>query len=80
MTTNAPVLSLRGATKRFGGLVAVDDLDFDVHEHEVLGLIGPNGSGKSTTLNLISGALPLTAGSVTLRGQSIWPDAAAGIR
>lgn len=79
MTTNAPVLSLRGATKRFGGLVAVDDLDFDVHEHEVLGLIGPNGSGKSTTLNLISGALPLTAGSVTLRGQSIGHLGAADI-
>lgn len=66
-----PVLSLRGASKRFGGLVAVDDLDFDVAEHEVLGLIGPNGSGKSTTLNLISGALPLSAGEIVLNGQPI---------
>lgn len=66
-----PVLSLRGATKRFGGLVAVDDLDFDVHEHEVMGLIGPNGSGKSTTLNLISGALKPTSGTISLRGASI---------
>ncbi|MBV6637449.1 MAG: ABC transporter ATP-binding protein [Mameliella sp.] len=65
------VLSLRGATKRFGGLVAVSDLDFDVTEHEVMGLIGPNGSGKSTTLNLISGALPVTAGTITLRGTPI---------
>lgn len=66
-----PVLSLRGVTKRFGGLVAVNAMDFDVTEHEVLGLIGPNGSGKSTTLNLISGAFPVTSGSIALRGTPI---------
>lgn len=65
------VLSLRGVTKRFGGLVAVNGLDFDVGEHEVMGLIGPNGSGKSTTLNLISGAFPLTSGRILLRGVPI---------
>jgi branched-chain amino acid transport system ATP-binding protein len=65
------VLALRGATKRFGGLVAVNGIDFDVAEREVMGLIGPNGSGKSTTLNLISGALKPTAGSITLRGTEI---------
>lgn len=71
MNTGTPVLSLRGATRRFGGLVAVDGLSFDVAEHEVMGLIGPNGSGKSTTLNLVSGALALTDGAISLRGQSI---------
>jgi branched-chain amino acid transport system ATP-binding protein len=71
MRAPATVLSVRGATKRFGGLVAVNELDFDVAEHEVMGLIGPNGSGKSTTLNLISGALPLTSGTIDLRGQPI---------
>ena len=71
MRGGAPVLSLRGATKRFGGLVAVNDLSFDVTEHEVMGLIGPNGSGKSTTLNLISGALAPTAGTISLRGSTI---------
>lgn len=71
MTSGAPVLSLRGATKRFGGLVAVNDLDFDVTEHEVMGLIGPNGSGKSTTLNLISGMLKPTSGAISLRGVPI---------
>ncbi|MBO6717944.1 MAG: ABC transporter ATP-binding protein [Rhizobiaceae bacterium] len=71
MTVADPVLSLRGATRRFGGLVAVRDFDFDVGEHEVLGLIGPNGSGKSTTLNLISGALKPTSGSIMLRGRTI---------
>ncbi len=65
------VLSLRGATKRFGGLVAVNNIDFDVRHGQVLGLIGPNGSGKSTTLNLVSGALPLTAGEISLRGTAI---------
>ena len=69
------VLSLRGATKRFGGLVAVDAIDFDVRAGQVLGLIGPNGSGKSTTLNLISGALAPTAGEISLRGVAI-----AGLR
>ena len=65
------VLTLRGATKRFGGLVAVNDLDFEVRRGQVVGLIGPNGSGKSTTLNLISGALQPTAGEILLRGASI---------
>lgn len=65
------LLALRGVSKRFGGLVAVNRMDFDVNEHEVLGLIGPNGSGKSTTLNLISGAFPVSAGSISLRGQPI---------
>ena len=65
------VLSLRGVTKRFGGLVAVNSIDFQVRSGQVLGLIGPNGSGKSTTLNLISGALPLTAGEISLRGTPI---------
>ena len=71
MRQTSPVLSVRGATKRFGGLVAVNAMDFDVSEHQVMGLIGPNGSGKSTTLNLISGALPLTAGTISLRGTPI---------
>jgi branched-chain amino acid transport system ATP-binding protein len=71
VTMQTPVLSLRGATKRFGGLVAVNGLDFDVHDNQVLGLIGPNGSGKSTTLNLISGALPVTSGEILLREAEI---------
>jgi len=71
MSDHRTVLALRGATKRFGGLIAVNDLDFDVAEHEVLGLIGPNGSGKSTTLNLISGALPVSGGTISLNSQII---------
>ena len=66
-----PVLEVRGLTKRFGGLTAVSDLDFDVRDGEILGLIGPNGAGKSTTFNLIAGALPATAGSVLFQTRSV---------
>jgi len=68
---NTPLLELKGLTKRFGGLVAVNDLSFDVHAGEVVGLLGPNGSGKTTAMNLVSGALPLTAGEVRFDGHTI---------
>src|ERR1700675_1598599 len=58
------------ARKQFGGLVAVSDLSFELYRGEILGLIGPNGAGKSTMFNLISGALPLTAGTIAFEGQS----------
>jgi len=71
--TPAPsaLLEVRIARKQFGGLVAVNDLSFALHQGEILGLIGPNGAGKSTMFNLISGALPLTSGDVRFRGNSI---------
>ena len=65
------VLELHGVSKRFGGLVAVDDLSFAVRENEVLGLIGPNGSGKTTVINLISGALRPNRGEIYLREHMI---------
>ena len=64
-------LSVIGARKAFGGLVAVKDVSFEVGEGELLGLIGPNGSGKTTMLNLISGALKPTAGEIRLNDQRI---------
>ncbi|MCZ8313038.1 MAG: ABC transporter ATP-binding protein [Magnetospirillum sp.] len=67
----SPALSLRGVSKHFGGVRAVDDLSFTLAPNEILGLIGPNGSGKSTTVNLIAGVFPLTAGSVYLEGHAI---------
>jgi branched-chain amino acid transport system ATP-binding protein len=65
------ILSVDRARKTFGGLVAVDDVSFGVKDGELLGLIGPNGSGKTTMLNLISGALKPTAGSIMLGGEAI---------
>ena len=67
----APLLEVRGLTKRFGGLVAVSELDFDLYPGEILGLIGPNGAGKSTTFNLIAGAHAATAGTMTFDGERI---------
>ena len=67
----ATVLSVANATKRFGGLVAVNNLSFEVHQNEVMGIIGPNGSGKTTMMNLISGALRLSEGSISLDGRFI---------
>jgi len=78
------VLSVAGATKRFDGLTAVNDVSFDVRAGEIVALIGPNGAGKSTMFNLITGVLPPSAGKFTFLGHDItnWPQpkiAAAGI-
>jgi branched-chain amino acid transport system ATP-binding protein len=65
------LLELRGLRKQFGGLVAVNDIDLDLEEGEIRGLIGPNGSGKTTLFNVISGFLQPTRGKVIWRGKDI---------
>src|SRR5438132_4074345 len=67
----APSLQIRGLTRRFGGLTAVDSFDVDVNEGEIVSLVGPNGAGKTTVFNLISGVLRPTAGSVRLLGREL---------
>jgi branched-chain amino acid transport system ATP-binding protein len=67
----APLLSARNLTVRFGGLLAVNDVSFDVQPGEVLTLIGPNGAGKTTVFNLISRIYDPTAGSIVFDGQDI---------
>ena len=64
-----PILSVKGAVKRFGGLVAVNDVSFELQAGEILGLIGPNGAGKSTMFNLLTCTLPMSAGQVRFLGQ-----------
>jgi branched-chain amino acid transport system permease protein len=65
------LLEVAAVRKQFGGLVAVNDVSFDVAAGEIVALIGPNGAGKSTTFNLITGVLPLSGGAVRWRGQDI---------
>ena len=65
------VLSAERVTKRFGGLVAVNEVDFVVHDREIVGLIGPNGAGKTTLFNLISGEIAADAGRVVFDGHDI---------
>jgi branched-chain amino acid transport system ATP-binding protein len=69
--TAAPILSTRGLTKQFGGLVAVSDVSLDLHLGEVHVVIGPNGAGKSTLTNLLSGDLAPTLGEVLFEGRNI---------
>ena len=64
IVSGLPVLTIQGATKRFGALAAVNDVSFEVKGGEVLGLIGPNGAGKSTLLNLITGTAKPNAGRI----------------
>lgn len=70
-TAMSTLLQVRGLTRRFGGNLAVDHIDFDVRAGELLALIGPNGAGKSTTFNMINGQLGATSGSVRFEGQEI---------
>jgi ABC-type branched-subunit amino acid transport system ATPase component len=65
------VLELRSLSRHFGGVRAVDGLDLQVDEGQIFGLIGPNGSGKSTTVNVVTGLLPPTAGAILFRGRDI---------
>src|SRR5438105_2638905 len=63
----AELLTARGVTKRFGGLVAVNDVDFSIHEREIASLIGPNGAGKTTFFNMLAGLYMPTQGSIYFR-------------
>ena len=65
------VLEVQDIRKEFGGLVAVNDIRFQIKAGHIVGLIGPNGAGKSTTFNLITGVLSLTSGVVRFRGETI---------
>ncbi|HKS19986.1 MAG TPA: branched-chain amino acid ABC transporter ATP-binding protein/permease [Bradyrhizobium sp.] len=65
------LLQIEGARKQFGGVIAVNNVSFDVRRREIVALIGPNGAGKSTTFNLITGVLGATGGSISVLGNNI---------
>jgi len=65
------VLELKGVSRHFGGVKAVDGLDLSVRQGQIFGLIGPNGSGKSTTVNLVSGLFELSSGTILFENQDL---------
>src|SRR5262245_42372224 len=67
----SPLLAVRNVTMRFGGIVALDRVSFDIGEGEIVGLIGPNGAGKTTLFNCVSRLYTPNEGSVSLSGLSI---------
>lgn len=67
----AKLLEVQGVTKKFGGLVAINDLSFNLEKGEVLGLMGPNGSGKTTIFNIIMGDFPPDSGKILFEGKDI---------
>jgi branched-chain amino acid transport system ATP-binding protein len=69
--TAKPQLEIKRVTRMFGGLAALDAVSFEVPKGAICGLIGPNGAGKTTLINMISGLLPLTKGSIVLDGKPI---------
>jgi branched-chain amino acid transport system ATP-binding protein len=66
-----PLLQATGLTRRFGGLVAVDQVSLDLHRGQVHAVIGTNGAGKSTLINLLSGEIPVSSGEIRLEGRAI---------
>ena len=67
----APTLRLRGVGRRFGGLLAVQDVDLDVAQGERRAVLGPNGAGKTTLFNLICGDMPASSGTIELYGEDV---------
>ncbi len=66
------MISVEHLTKWYGDFKAVDDLSFEIDEGHVYGFLGPNGAGKSTTMNIITGCLSATSGSVKIDGHEFW--------
>jgi branched-chain amino acid transport system ATP-binding protein len=71
MSANGDLLVAAGLRKEFGGLVAVNDVDFNVPEGKVVSLIGPNGAGKTTFFNMLTGVYKPTAGTITFLGEDV---------
>ena len=66
-----PLLDVKGLTKTFGGLTAINHVDFSMEEHQIVSVIGPNGAGKTTFFNMISGYYPVDSGTITFDGHNL---------
>jgi branched-chain amino acid transport system ATP-binding protein len=66
-----PILQVQKVTKSFGGILALNQVSFDLHKGEILGIIGPNGSGKTTLVNCITGFIKMTSGQIFFQGRNI---------
>ncbi len=77
LTTDEPVISSRGLTKRFASRVAVSGVDFDIYPGRCFGFIGPNGAGKTTTLRMAMGLTPLSGGTLSVFGLPVSENASA---
>lgn len=71
MPEGTPLVEMRGITKRFGGAVALNDVDLDAREGEVLAIVGDNGAGKSTLIKILTGVLRPTAGTIRIAGNEV---------
>jgi len=67
----APILSVKGLQKEFGAIIAAADINIDVHEGEVIGIIGANGAGKTTFVNMVTGYLKPTSGEIHFEGKQL---------
>ena len=70
-TTHFPLVSVKGVSKTFGGIRALDDVSLDLYSEDVIGLVGDNGAGKSTLIKILSGALEATLGQIELDGKAV---------
>ena len=68
------MITIEGLAKRFGSLLAVNDISLNVSRGEVLGFLGPNGAGKSTTMKMLTGYLPITSGRASVCGHDVATD------
>ncbi len=71
MPDEAPLVSMRGISKKFGGVTALDNVDLDTHSGEVLAIVGDNGAGKSTLIKILTGVYQPTGGSISMDGQTL---------
>jgi ABC-type multidrug transport system ATPase subunit len=74
VTTDDNTLDVHNLTKRFGPIIAVDDLSFSVAQGEIFGLLGPNGAGKITTIRMLTGLLTPDAGEIRVQGTDVHSD------